>query len=324
MGSLRRVTSGAIVVLNILSCVLMWVCVFSKSDWVKEIRADESPFINRQQYGFSDLWSEMREVRSADLWRLHFDPDWSRGGSTYNVGRNIPLAPRDPQLTIGVVFLVIGCFIPLVQIVLLSTQLALGPVSLRSRAWDVIEFWVSISALLTVSIGSGLTVSYMLENFSFDVYGPSFYMLFIALSMLILSSLISAVKICTSPKITKAQMQRAGGHVRNYPGGNAMMMSSGNNRPPLSATIGSRSGTLDRNRGGGGGGGGGGNNDYYLPPTSGNAMMMTSTNNRPLSSASGSKSGTLDRNRGGGGGGGAGNNDYYAPNANNYNNQYYK
>ena len=36
----------------------------------------------------------MREVRSADLWRLHFDPDWSRGGSTYNVGRNIPLAPR--------------------------------------------------------------------------------------------------------------------------------------------------------------------------------------------------------------------------------------
>ena len=36
----------------------------------------------------------MQEVRSADLWRLHFDPDWSRGGSTFNVGRNIPLAPR--------------------------------------------------------------------------------------------------------------------------------------------------------------------------------------------------------------------------------------
>ena len=67
MGSLRRVTSGAIVVLNILSCVLMWVCVFSKSDWVKEIRADESPFINRQQYGYIIIFNESKYVLTRKL-----------------------------------------------------------------------------------------------------------------------------------------------------------------------------------------------------------------------------------------------------------------
>ena len=42
--------SVLIIAINLLSCVLQWVCLFSRSDWLTDIRTGDSAFFTRLPY----------------------------------------------------------------------------------------------------------------------------------------------------------------------------------------------------------------------------------------------------------------------------------